>query len=130
MAELDEGHMPHGERRYFGPRLFELRETFAARTARPADASAILLRARPTARALVECLQGQGYSISAPTLSEIESGAILPRDGEAFLTAIGKCLQINEDDMRDLTKRLAFDILYARLGDAAAQVIPPQRDWR
>src|SRR5437899_10080804 len=82
MTDRDEGRLPRGEepapQRYFGPRLVELRDNLAERMARPKQADAMLIRARPTAKALVACLQDQGYAISAATLSEIEGGSILP----------------------------------------------------
>src|SRR5438270_12775551 len=60
-------------KRYFGPGLALMRETFSARTMKE-EASGPIVRARPTARAVVDCLRGLGYSISAATYSEIEGG--------------------------------------------------------
>ncbi|HEX6820254.1 MAG TPA: hypothetical protein VF120_17895 [Ktedonobacterales bacterium] len=114
------------QRRYFGRRLVQLRETFSQRTAKN-GASGVLLRAEPTAKAMVECLNAYGYSISPATYSEIENGQVLPRDGAAFVDAIAKCLVITEPEKKELIQRLAYDILYSRLGSDANKVINPAR---
>ncbi len=114
---------------YFGRRLRALRETYVERTGRGSSGGPIL-RTRVSALALIQCLEQAGYSISSGAFSEIENGLSIPRDSSHFLEAICACLQVGRDDQEDLIKRLAYDVLYARLGELAEQVFPARTEWK
>lgn len=99
----------------FGPLLRHYRETFAERMR---SRIPTLPRIKLTALALVECMRKGGYAITTVTLSEIESGANLPRDGRAFFDAVTPCLAIEKEsaEWRALIQCLAFDLVRARAG--------------
>ena len=113
-------------RKYFGAYLQHLRETYSERIAANGT-SGVVLRAGPTAKALVECLNQHQYPISAATYSEIENGLALPRDGNKFVEALGVCLHLRGEEKEKLVKRLGYDFLYTRLGEKATLVINPQQ---
>lgn len=113
-----------GGARYFGPKLRELREQYHSRLAEASNA-ALLGKAGLTASAVVGCLRRGGYALSLPSYTEIESGANLPRDAVRFLAVTEQCLSLRSEEKRDLERRLAYDVLHARLGDLATALLPP-----
>jgi hypothetical protein len=116
-------------RRFFGARLRELRETYAERISSGGSAMP-LLRARPTASALIDCMrENRGFSISAAAYNEIENGLNVPRDAVGFLDAVAVCLRLDDADKADLARRLAFDLLSSRLRHLTPQVFPPDPSW-
>lgn len=122
----DRGHL--GGMRYFGPKVRELREGYLSRLAEGSNAALLGGKAGLTASAVVDCLRNAGYELSLPSYSEIESGANMPRDAARFLTIIEQCLSLKSEEKRDLEHRLAYDILYARLGERTDPVLqPPER---
>lgn len=118
------------ERRpYFGRRLRELRETYAQRL-HHGVAEAPVLRATVSASALIECMEREGtYMISSAAYNEIENGLNVPRDAQHFLDAVAKCLHLSEQEKQDLTRRLAYDLVWARLKDRTPDVFPPDPSW-
>ena len=118
------------ERRpYFGRRLRELRETYAQRLHR-GIAEAPSLRATVSASALIECMEREAtYSISSAAFNEIENGLNVPRDAQRFLDAVARCLRLNAQEKQDLTRRLAYDLVWARLKDRTPEVFPPDPSW-
>lgn len=116
-------------RPYFGKRLRELRETYAQRIT-PEGAGLPVLRATPSASALIECMRRQcGYSISSAAYSEVENGLNVPRDARSFLDAVAVCLRLTAEEKHDLARRLAYDLVWARLRDLAPEVFPPDPNW-
>lgn len=88
------------------------------------------VRATVSASALLECMKKeQGFSISSAAYNEIETGLNVPRDATGFLDAVAVCLRLTEDEKRDLSKRLAYDLVWARLGKRTKDIIPPSPDW-
>lgn len=131
----DDARTPRGSgdferRRYFGRRLRQLRENYSERIYAHTPASERpRMRPRITALALVECMQNSGTQISQAAFSDIENGINVPRDGGAFLEAITACLQLTDEEVRDLEMRLAHDILYPRLGPRTDELIKPRPGW-
>lgn len=129
-----EGQRPTGRheivrRPYFGRRLRELRETYAERI-NPAGARVSVLRATPSAQSLIDCMRdAAGFSISSAAYNEIENGLNVPRDAVGFLDAVAVCLRLSDEDKLDLTKRLAYDILWARLRERAKEIFPIDPTW-
>jgi hypothetical protein len=116
-------------RPYFGRRLRELRESFVRRLS-SGGAEVPYVRATVSASALIDCMKReQGFSISSAAYNEIENGLNMPRDTTGFLDAVAACLRLNEDEKRDLSKRLAYDLVWARLRDRTDEVIPPSPHW-
>jgi hypothetical protein len=70
-----------------------------------------------------ELPQEERYEISLPTLSAIENGDIFPRESERFIKAVAKALDLSTGETRDLAQRLAFDLVYARFGDLAFDIL-------
>lgn len=127
MAEIVNGRAPGGSahptrKRYFGSFLCELRESYSERMAKHAEGP-LALRAYPTAKTLIACMQQEGYSISNAAYSEIENGLNVPRDGAAFIKAVAHCLQLTEAEVRELALRLAYDLISPRMGTDWADVI-------
>jgi hypothetical protein len=114
---------------YFGRQLRALRETYVERTGR-GSASGPMLRTRVSALALIQCLEQAGYPISSGAFSEIENGLSIPRDAPQFVESVCACLQVTKDDKQDLIDRLAYDVLYARLGELVEQVFPAKQTWK
>jgi hypothetical protein len=100
-----------------------LRETYHIRLADAANSS-VLAQARLTSKAVVACLKAHDYDLTLPTYSEIEAGANLPRNAAVFLAKIEECLGLKPQERRDLELALAHDILYARMGKRAGDVLP------
>jgi hypothetical protein len=119
-APRDEPEAMRG--RYFGQRLRELRETFGERTAGRGATD----RRRMTAGTLLECMRQAGHSISLAAFSEIENGLTFPRDTSAFIDAVAACLQLTDDETRDLEAALAHDLIYARLGERGVAALAPR----
>lgn len=119
-------------RRYFGERLLQLRESFSERTAANVGSMPIA-RARPTARALIQCMDEAHYYISPAAYSEIETGSNFPRKADAFLKAVKACLRLSDQDEEDLELRLVHDLLRARLGERANRILRkfglPRSEW-
>jgi len=115
-------------RPYFGRRLRELRSTYLSRLSGSATEGP-LLRATPSANALVQCLQAAGVKISSAAYNEIEMGFNVPRHAVAFLDAVARCLSLTDREKSDLQRRLAYDILWARLRERTNDVFPPGEDW-
>ncbi len=114
---------------YFGRQLRALRETYVERTGR-GSSTAPMLRTRVSALALIQCLQQSGYSISSGAYSEIENGLSIPRDAPQFVEAVCACLRITGGDKQDLIRRLAYDVLSARIGEYAEQFFPADPEWK
>jgi hypothetical protein len=121
------GRTEPARRPYFGRRLKELRETFLSRITVGGRENP-LVRA-PSTNRLVECLRSHGVSISTAAYNEIEQGFNVPRNAVPFLDGVAACLQLTEEDKRDLELRLAYDILWARLGELADRLIPQHTQW-
>lgn len=116
-------------RPYFGKRLRELRENYAQRI-NPGGTGLPVLRATPSATALIECMRRQcNFSISGAAYSEVENGLNVPRDARGFLDAVATCLRLTDEEKHDLARRLAYDLVWARLRDLAKDVFPPDPNW-
>jgi hypothetical protein len=70
-----------------------------------------------------------GYSMSVAAYNEIENGLNIPRDAPRFLDVVAQCLLLSDDEKRDLERRMAYDILHARLGARADAIVPPDPSW-
>lgn len=114
-------------RPYFGRRLKELRESYVMRTAAE-GVQRPLVRA-PSTQRLVQCLREQNVAISAAAYNEIELGVNVPRNARAFLEGVTKCLELIPDEAEELKWRLAYDILWARLGKLADDIVPKHSQW-
>lgn len=114
--------------RYFGKGLRLLRHSYGERMAAQ-DPFAPAIRARISTAALVECMRRANYTIKVAAFNEIEHGMSAPRDAQVFLAAVRSCLRLRQEDVEDLERRLAYDILYARLGERARVVLPPSPKW-
>ncbi len=114
-------------RPYFGRRLKELRESYVSRIA-GASVADPLVRA-PSIQALVQCLREHGMPMSAAAYNEIEQGYNVPRKAPEFLEGVAGCLKLTESDAEDLKLRLAYDILWARLGELANGIIEEHSAW-
>jgi hypothetical protein len=123
--------MDQSRRLYFGRGLRELRESFVRRLSSGGE-DVPYVRATVSASALIDCMKKeQGFSISSAAYNEIENGLNVPRDATGFLDAVATCLRLTEDEKRDLSKRLAYDLVWARLGDGRTdEIIPPSPHWR
>jgi hypothetical protein len=133
MSELEAERTPPAReetrRRYFGPRLRELRETYAQRIDAGRSAGP-LLRATPSAQALLQCMEREcDFSISGAAYNEIENGANVPRDAVGFLNAVAVCLRLGGHDKADLARRLAYDLVANRLRDLTSLAMEPEPDW-
>ena len=114
-------------RPYFGRRLKELRENYPSRiTAGRAGMSLVPV---PSTSRLVGCLRTHDVSISTAAYNEIEQGFNVPRHAVAFLNGVATCLELTKDEKDDLTQRLAYDILWARLRDLTDTILPPNQNW-
>lgn len=116
-------------RPYFGRRLRELRSTYLSRIS-GSDPEGPLLRTTPSASALVHCLQSQGVKISTAAYNEIETGLNVPRNAVDFFDAVAKCLSLTPEEKLDLQRRLAYDILWARLRERTDDVFEPDKTWQ
>jgi|SRR5215472_556080 len=128
-AEKSPPERDGASRRYFGPRLRELRETYAQRIDSEGPARP-LLRATPSASALIQCMQEQsGFSISGAAFNEIENGLNVPRDAVRFINAVAICLRLTEQEKADLSKRLAYDLVSSRLRELTPLAMLPDPEW-
>lgn len=78
---------------------------------------------------MAAALSRDGYDITLAVYSSIEEGAALPDRAAQFIDALGRVLSLSLADTRDLSERLAYDILFARLGEHADTVLAPKADW-
>src|SRR5262249_55695206 len=115
-------------RPYFGRRLRELRSTYLSRIM-GSGTQGPPLRTTPSASTLVHCLAGQGVKISTAAYNEIETGLNVPRNAIGFLDAVARCLNLTPEEKRDLERRLAYDLLWARLRERTDDVFPPSEGW-
>jgi hypothetical protein len=104
--------------------LREFRETYFERISRKHGVPNVKMHL--TALALIECMREHGYQISSGAYSMVEAGATMPKEPRRFLNAIGTCLDLDADQIRQLTEQVAHDILVARLGDDVATWAFPQ----
>src|SRR5262249_35736070 len=107
----------------FGTMLYWLRVTYPQRVAL-AQPGMPIPKKKLTQIELIECLERAGYSLSAATYSELESGSTFPRDAETFLQALSQCLTLTEKELSQLKRQLAYDIIRARLGENFANSLP------
>ncbi len=126
-AEAEQLQPPY-RRRYFGRGLRRLRDNYGERMS-ASDALAPVLRAKISTNALVECMRRAGHSIGVAAFNEIENGLSVPREAQQFLAAVAICLRLAKEDVDDLELRLASDILYARLGERADELIERRLEW-
>jgi len=115
-------------RPYFGRRLRELRTSYLSRIS--GGAQGPILKTTPSAHALVQCLQAQGVKISSAAYNEIETGLNVPRHAVDFLDAVARCLSLSNEEKSDLQRRLAYDILWARLRERTNDVLMPGENWQ
>src|SRR5262249_13786604 len=115
-------------RPYFGRRLRELRTNYLERISSAEFKNSNLITT-PSANALVACLHRQGLILSAAAYNEIEGGQNVPRNAVQFLDAVAHCLSLNDDEKSDLARRLAYDILWARLRELTETVFPADPSW-
>lgn len=126
---------PGGENRprpYFGARLRELRETYQQRLQRlhPEQDTGVLMRRPPSTSDLLYRMREEGYTMSIAAYNEIENGLNVPRDAPRFVDVVAKCLLLSQEEKQDLERRLAYAILYGRLGKRTDDVFPPDKDWK
>lgn len=70
-----------------------------------------------------------GYEIMPVLYSSLEEGTALPERAAQFIDVLGRVLSLSIADTRDLSERLAYDILFARLGQHADTVLAPKATW-
>lgn len=115
-------------RPYLGRRLRELRESYAERI--NPSRSGVVLKVVPSASTLIACMQREAeYTMSSAAYNEVENGFNVPRDAVGFLDAVALCLRLTEAEKLDLTRRLAYDLVWARLGERTNDVIAPDPSW-
>jgi hypothetical protein len=116
------GNPPH----HFGWSLRQLRESYFERSYRQRDASmgASVLQEKVSISRVVACLKEKKVHLTAAALSAMETGQIFPKDGNAFIEAIAICLNLTPWQRDELKRRLAFDVLYVRFGEAVRTVLP------
>ena len=132
MDQTSENHMPREElpinrKPYFGSRIRQLRYSFGERTRSAPGAPA--LKMRPSVETLITCMRDAGYQMSAAAYHEVEQGYNIPRDAGAFLDAVSQCLRLTWEEKEDLKRRLAYAILYSRLGDRASEFVEVEASW-
>ena len=132
MDQIGENHMPREEipmnrKPFFGSRIRQLRYSFGERTRSAPNAPA--LKMRPSVETLTNCMRDAGYQMSPAAYHEVEQGYNIPRDAGAFLDAVSQCLRLTEEEKEDLKRRLAYAILYSRLGDRANEFVQVESTW-
>lgn len=91
--------------------------------------------AKVTSLSLIGCMKTLGgYSISSGAYSEIEQGISIPKDPRRFIRAVGRCAEIEHDELlRDLEQQAVFDQTARKFGiDVASRTVsrPVRRDPR
>ncbi len=108
--------------RSFGRLLRKLRERHSLQAS--ADAQG---KSRGVSAAmLIEAMQQAGYPLSGAAYSEIENGVSFPRDATAFIDAVVTCLGLSEEEKLSLEAALAYDVVFARLGERAEAALAPE----
>lgn len=109
---------------HFGAMLRAFRESYFERISRKHGVPNVKMHL--TALALIERMREQGYPISSGAYSMVEAGATMPKDPRRFITVIATCLDLDPEQLQELTQQVAHDILVAKLGEEVARSAFPQ----
>lgn len=110
--------------KHVGVLLYHLRVTYGERVARLNPGNPIAL-VKLSQDELVSWLNKAGYPISPGSYSDLEAGKTLPRDANGFFRAITECLDLTQDERRELLYQLGFDVLKQRIGEDEARELMP-----
>jgi hypothetical protein len=104
----------------FGDLLRALREAYPERVGRKRPGTAVG-HMKLSAVGLIRCMERHGYVISPAAFSEIENNESIPKEPKGFLDAVVACLELSDDEIRDLTDILIHDIIRSKLGEEITQ---------